>query len=162
MGIFTYFKRKQEETKEKHELTDADRNFSIERRKINAELRRAKQDIEIAKARLQLQELNEQLHEYDDEDEDEDEQPDDLMTGLITLLKGQPNSQPLRTQEQLSQSIQKIELSQEQIEALYKENKKYIKFAKNMTDEQIKAFVSNRMPDLSDSSINAIVARVRR
>lgn len=163
MSILSFLRKKQEESKEKHELTDMDREFSVQRRKINAELRRTKQDIEIARAKLQLQELNNQLEEYalDDEVEEEEDNSDSLLSGMLALLKGQPNQQtPIQSQP--SQSIQKIELSQEQIENLYKENKKYVKFAKGMTDEQIKAFVSNRMPDLSDNSLNMIVARVRR
>ena len=81
----------------------------------------------------------------------------ELAPAIISYFKQGKNT----TVEESKQTMKKINLTPEQIEEMYKQYKPYVKIAKKMSDEQINAFISNRMPDLSDESLKLIIARVR-
>jgi hypothetical protein len=162
MGILNLFKRK---TEERHEFNETDRELSLEKRKVNAQLKKTQQEIEIAKAKLQLQELKDELYDYSDSEEEEEE-PEKfnaesiLITALLPLLTGQ--KQTSTPENNVPISPQKIDLSDETIEQLYIQYKPYMKLARKLKDEELKQFLLNKEPNLSDESLKKILARVRR
>lgn len=175
MGILDIFRGKKTiEQEQRHELTEVDRELSLRQRQINAELKRTQREIEITRAKLELQNLKDELNSMTSNDELDEDAPTSFETALSPYIpqlipavvgflngKNNANSQP-HTAETPSSAIKKIVLSQEQIDDYMKENKKYVKFAKTMTDTQIKEFLLNRVPDLSDESIELIISRVRK
>lgn len=169
MGIFDIFRGKKDsvDNEQRHELSEADRELSLRQRQINAELKRTQREIEITEAKLRLQSLKDDLASM--QGETDEEEPDsfesaispyipELMPAVVNFLNGKTNNQNV---SQPSPQSNKIILSQEQINDYFKENKKYIKIAKRMSDEQIKTFLTNRVPDLSDQTVGEIITRVR-
>jgi len=152
------------------DFTDKERQEALEIRQLNAkekkelltmewQLKKNELELRRLEQETQIQELREELGYNDDGNS-----PDNMFNGLLSqVFSGQAgrtltkNNPPLTEEKPLF-----LDLTEEQIEEAYQENKKYMKYAKKMTDEQLTAFVKARIPNISDKSMSAIIARVRR
>jgi hypothetical protein len=150
------------------DFTDKERQEALEIRQLNAkekkellvmEWKLKKNELELRRLEqeTQIQELREELGYNEDGNS-----PDNMFTGLLSQVFNGQVKQPLTNLTSQKEETPLLDLTEEQIEEAYRENKKYVKYAKKMSDEQIKAFVRTRIPNLSDKSMDAIIARVRR
>jgi hypothetical protein len=103
------------------------------------------------------------MMEEDFEDEADEEETDgdnemlsNLLGGILTKSKeNPPAAQTTLTQTPFKESAQPVNFSDEEIKgALSTIKPKYLKMAKLMNDEQIKAFIKTKYPFLNDETLN--------
>lgn len=151
------------------DFTDKERQEALEIRQLNAREKRAllemewqirKNELELKKLEqeTEIQTLREELGYDDDKNSTES-----MFSGLLSqVFSGQTKSATLTSPVLPDEKPLFLDLTEEQIEEAYQENKKYMKYARKMTDEQLTAFVKSRIPNISDKSMKDIIARVRR
>lgn len=158
MSWFNWFKRKKPTD---YDFTDEDRQHSLQIRSINAEKKRLEREIEITRLRKTLYDLKSDMEEYDYDDEEETGNEETALTALLTSLLLNKANGGQSVQATQTPPNSKITLSQEQIDALIKENKQYIKIAKLMSDEQLFNVISSRAPEVSTESIQNAIKTIR-
>ena len=187
MGIFDWLKPKRpvlgelrkvekEEEEEKYKLTVEDRKLSLEKRRANRALKQREAELEYQQKMLELDDLEEEIAAAKSERGANTD--GDALTVLVSALVPyipaimekltgkQLSSQTLTPQmpDDTTQdpNLGKIDLSDDEVEALYKENKKYAKLARGMSDDNLKAMILQYAPNLSEASLDKIVLRVKK
>jgi hypothetical protein len=164
MSWFKVFKR----YRNAHEFTDEDRNLSKEVREHRASLRKERLEIEKIKLEMEkleyqarLQELREEL--FPQEEEEEAPQSPEMAI-LMSLMQGfiSKSNIPPQPQNITPATKDKIVLTDDEIKAQISQiPSKYLKMAKVMPKEQIKSYILNINPDLSDETIDKAIAYVK-
>jgi len=174
MGITDWFKRKNPMdnhtfTTDEQEAGRETKNSRLMLAKRRAELEKEKLELEAERDRLHLQmdieQLKQQLDNLTGADEDLPEGNDTvdmLMAAILGMInKGQPQQQQV---QQVQQPVpQPQEVTDEQIKQLWNSFDKPIKkLIKGMNDEQLIQNIQNRVPNISEESLNRCVEYVKK
>lgn len=177
MALFDIFKKKEVlPGRVNHDFDETDRQISLERRQLNAMLRNQRFEIEKLQLEQQKLELQQEIDdikagiaEYSSEDTDEDSgSPMEAMFMKI-MTQILSKSQPLGTAKESPSSVSslnaamsvsppEVELTEIQLKQIWKETPKLYKEAsKKLSDEQLKGYVKQQIPNISNASLlNAI------
>lgn len=160
MSLFDWFKRKK--PSKSYDFDDEDRQHSIQIRRIDAEKKRLVREIEITRLKKDLYDLKADM--IDDDDFDDEENPDSESAVLMMLLTNILNKQQSQsaTVTPTTPPNAKVILTSEQIEQLLHDNKKVVKIAKNMSDDQLKQFAASRYPEIANQSVDQIIQAIRQ
>lgn len=182
MGLFNWFRTKtEEERKVRHVFTDEDREFSkqitqakreLELAKISREdsLHKLKMEKEKIQLDLEIEELKQQYSDLTEDEPDTQENDTDYVKMFLPLLLAginKPtstvatapvsNAPTTSTSSQMEQK-QLTSLTDEQMEQIWENTPIQYKLAsKTMSDEQIKSFIQQKLPNAdADTLLRAI------
>jgi len=168
MAFLGIFKRK--DARINHDLDDSDREKATDTIRYKAELRRldyehqkALREIELRKAQYELEKLRLEL---DGDDEEEEQNPmDTIALALLAKFAGNgqsPSPVVSAMTTTTSGNSAEVELSDEQIaDILKKIPSKYLKIAKTMSDDNIRAIAKSHLGNLSLSSLDRVVMQLK-
>ncbi len=179
MGLFSWFKK----NNSGHEIDTTDRENSLATRQANAELKNLQMRLKMEELKLEsearkielearIAEARNTLEELQGEDEEDSNSPD-INTILMTLAlkflqgKGDASNSHASVGYPLTSPIgdtsgASLSLSDEQINQMYLTIPDNIKkIAKNMSDEDIKNYLSKNGQNFNSETIEKIIKKVK-
>jgi predicted Holliday junction resolvase-like endonuclease len=155
MGLFGIFSQK----KEIREISEEERQQREHTRKLNALKRQLDMERLILEAQVQKAELEQELDELTGADEEDDDGIDSIFANFIKQAMPQ-QAKPIEVPA--AEANGEVNLSDEQIKK-YWQDMNFVQraFAKRQSDEQIKEFLIQKEPRLSQDSLNRAVSVVR-
>jgi len=178
MGLKEFFSRKKRDNRVNYDFDDEDRQISLAKRqersiyqrekaKYDLEELRINHQIEMMERRADLEQLKELLSDSGKQESGNIEEAA-LMMLLSKFANTQPHANtpaPVTPTQQNTISPPEdagVHYSDEQLKNYWDSMPKFVKkLAKNMTDEQLGAEISSRMPSMDDDSINRAIGIIR-
>jgi len=146
---------------------DDDRVLSQKIRRSKGEKKLLEQELERLEAEADLNDLREEISQYDEQPEKNSNimSPDTLiMSLLMKLFTGTHNNNT--SDSSIAAKLNTVEapvMNTEQMQELINTvPKKYLKLAKNMNDDTLKALIQTKLPNINSTSLNSIVEMVKK
>ena len=162
MGLFDWLKKDNKE--KKHVFTDDERENSSITRRLNKILSDKVTQLEIQSKIQQIEDIHNAGLGYDDDDDDETSGQDNrmqLLSQVLDMFSTKNNTPNVNQPMPEITNNDKIDLSDGQIDTLIKQNEKYLKKAHLVDDEVLKNLILNRIPLLSEDTLNNVVRKIR-
>jgi len=79
---------------------------------------------------------------------------------LLQKISGESKPQPI-AQTQLTESINEVNLTDEQIRAILQSKPELKQYSKNFSDDEIETYLNTQIPNISKASKSAIIAQLK-